>query len=65
MKPSIYYFNMKTKILADFQICISVPLRHIYAYELHHCLFIQNNLDAQIQARLEPESPHPLREKLC
>ena len=56
---------MNTKILADFQICISVPLRHIYAYELHHCLFIQNNLDAQIQARLEPESPHPLREKLC
>ena len=21
---------MKTKIMADFQICISVPLRHIY-----------------------------------
>ena len=25
-KFSIYYFHMKTKILADFQICISVPL---------------------------------------
>ena len=26
MKSSIYYFHIKTKILADFQICISVPL---------------------------------------
>ena len=28
MKSSTFYFHMKTKILADFQICISVPLRH-------------------------------------
>ena len=27
VKLSTYYFHMKTKILADFQICISVPLR--------------------------------------
>ena len=27
MKSSTYYIHMKTKILADFQICISVPLR--------------------------------------
>ena len=26
MKSSTYYFHRKTKILADFQICISVPL---------------------------------------
>ena len=26
MKSSTYYFHMKTKILADFQICISIPL---------------------------------------
>ena len=26
MKSSTYYFHIKTKILADFQICISVPL---------------------------------------
>ena len=26
VKFSTYYFHMKTKILADFQICISVPL---------------------------------------
>ena len=26
MRSSTYYFHMKTKILADFQICISVPL---------------------------------------
>ena len=25
MKSSRYYFHMKTKIYADFQICISVP----------------------------------------
>ena len=26
VRSSTYYFHMKTKILADFQICISVPL---------------------------------------
>ena len=26
MKSLSYYFHVKTKILADFQICISVPL---------------------------------------
>ena len=26
MKSSAYYFHMKTKLLTDFQICISVPL---------------------------------------
>ena len=29
MKSSTYYFHMETEILADFQICISVPLRKI------------------------------------
>ena len=29
MKSSSYYFHMKTKISADFQICISVPLTNI------------------------------------
>ena len=24
--PSVYYFYLQTKMLADFQICISVPL---------------------------------------
>ena len=27
MNSSTYYFHMKTKILADFQICTNVPLR--------------------------------------
>ena len=27
LKSSTYYFDMKTKALADFQICISVPLK--------------------------------------
>ena len=26
VKSSTFYFDMKTKILADFKICISVPL---------------------------------------
>ena len=31
MKSSTYYFHMKTKILAaDFQICVSVPLKIHY-----------------------------------
>ena len=29
VKSSTYYFHMKTTILADFQICISVPLKQI------------------------------------
>ena len=28
-KSSTYYFQMTTKILADFQICISVPLKNV------------------------------------
>ena len=28
MKSSTYYFHLKTKILGDFQICISVPLNY-------------------------------------
>ena len=28
MNSLAYYFYMKTKILSDFQICISVPLKH-------------------------------------
>ena len=27
VKSSAYYFHVKTKISADFQICVSVPLR--------------------------------------
>ena len=29
LKSSTYYFHVKKKILADFQICISVPLNNI------------------------------------
>ena len=34
VKSSTYYFHMKTTILADFQICISVPLSHPISGEL-------------------------------
>ena len=33
MKSSTYYFHVKTKILVDFQICISVPLKLKYFYK--------------------------------
>ena len=39
VKFSTYYFHMKTKILADFQICISVPLKHVYKQCSLFCLF--------------------------
>ena len=56
VKSSTYCFHMKTKILADFQICISVPLifkkylmkmkehwfKHINLYII--CNFLQNDL---------------------
>ena len=29
VKSSTYYFHMKTKLLADFEICISVPLSDV------------------------------------
>ena len=32
VKSSTYYFHVTTKILADFQICISVPLIFTYHY---------------------------------
>ena len=31
MKPSTYYFHLKTKILADLQMCISPPLKDLPA----------------------------------
>ena len=31
MKSSTYYFHVKANILADFQICISVPLIFFFA----------------------------------
>ena len=29
VKSSLHYYHMKAKILADFQICISVPLKEL------------------------------------
>ena len=37
MKSSTYCFHMKTKILADFQVCISVPLRILVWYIRLQC----------------------------
>ena len=38
MKSSTYYFHMKAKILADFQIYISVPLREIFLRQFSRLL---------------------------
>ena len=40
MTSSLYYFHMKTKILADFQICISVPLNRASYFLNEHFLKI-------------------------
>ena len=34
VKPSTYYFHMKMKILADFQICISVTLTYLASFSV-------------------------------
>ena len=34
MKPLTYYFHMKTKILANFQICVSVTLT---SFQVNRC----------------------------
>ena len=34
MKSSTHYFHMKTKILPDFQICISVPSKAFNNYSI-------------------------------
>ena len=38
IKSTTYYFHMKTKVLVDFQICISVPskLLLVFAKGLYH-----------------------------
>ena len=42
VKSSTYYFHMKTKILADFQICISVPLTGLKITVGHRTMSDQN-----------------------
>ena len=45
-KFSTYYFHMKTKIIPDFQICISVPLNKsfIWISNFVHLIFWKKNL---------------------
>ena len=40
MKSSAYYLHMTTKILADFQICISVPLKYLYVLSKNYLICI-------------------------
>ena len=40
VKSSTYYFHMKTKILVDFHICISVPLKQVHVICFLHELLI-------------------------
>ena len=42
MKPSVHYFCVKTKMLADFQICISAPLiPKVLSVEAPHIFIIR------------------------
>ena len=49
-KLSTYYFHMKTKIIPDFQICISVPLNKsfIWISNFVHLIFWKNKFNAGI-----------------
>ena len=42
VKSSIYYFHMKTKVLRNFQICISVPLSN-RAFFLSEYFYLKNH----------------------
>ena len=45
VKSSTYYFHMKTKALADFQICISVPLTFTEKASIYFfLLFVTNRI---------------------
>ena len=44
VKSSTYYFHMKTKILADFQICFSISLKHDVFSLSRKCLNSRFNL---------------------
>ena len=65
MKPSTYYFHMKTKILADFQICISVPLKlfiffrySLLSFYIHNATFLSLKCALLgLRQILEAESP--------
>ena len=43
VKPLAYYFNVKTKITADFNICISVPLIQFYFNEAMNILIFRSS----------------------
>ena len=43
MKSSAYYFQVKAKILADFQICISVPLSSHYFKNQRRTFTLEND----------------------
>ena len=44
VKSSTSYFHVKTKILADFQICISVPLSSQHRYNIENNALINNSI---------------------
>ena len=40
VKSSAYYFHMTTIIMADFQICISLPLIYFHFTQTPNCIYI-------------------------
>ena len=68
VKSSTYYFHMKTKIFADFQICISVPLSNLFYDFWEDCFcklklllaanrLIYLNISMSIQKTHGPQTP--------
>ena len=48
LKSSTYYFHMKTVILADFQICISVPFKKKKMCNVSNCMMTKTYANTKI-----------------
>ena len=69
MKPSTYYFHVKTKILADFQICVSVPLpftskKFPDTFKLSDITLVYRKVDSSDEANYIPVSIFSLVSKV-
>ena len=47
VKPTTYHFHMKTDMLADFQICVSVPF-NVFIIKSLVLTFYQNNISTKM-----------------
>ena len=64
VKSSTYCFYKKTKILADFQICISVPLSKIYSCMLQETTVLQFDIFNKWKWYFDENNVHLCKEGL-